>query len=390
MSALSAAARTPMDVSFRPQIGRYTLQRRAWATLRRTRSHPMAPEHTPSLSVSQPTAARAQQSFPSMTSLSQALAKITLPVGAAAFTTKKDQSSRVMTERAVHILTCVRNEARMLQERIIEAGEHEASLETFIRAQSRLETLSIAMEKVKRNVPEVVELKRGVLESLESIGKTLEGLRGSLSHLLDSRPVEFSSGIFLILIVLGQYNLTTFADAHINSAAAQLDVIPQVALFLGVVCSAVVGVSRRAGDLIFGLLNILLSIIFCDVRHTFQARVPKRSCNTSPRLSMRRRQSSTLRADLSFMRCVPIAKARTNQASSMARSTPSIPSTATTFLALGATKCGAPLLEAHKIGGLTVWRPVLTFAHHELNDYICGLECREDLRKYLASLATMR
>ena len=42
----------------------------------------------------------------------------------------------------------------------------------------------------------------------------------------------------------------------------------------------------------------------------------------------------------------------------------------------GAGPCGALLLERHFVGGLPIWRPILLCAYHELNDYVCDLECR--------------
>lgn len=95
------------------------------------------------------------------------------------------------------VLSCARNEASALQHQLTEAENHEGSLEFLIRVQSRLETLSIAVLKTKRNEPEVVTLKREVLDKLEDVEHRCEELKSSVSHLLETSPVAFCSGALL-------------------------------------------------------------------------------------------------------------------------------------------------------------------------------------------------
>ena len=42
--------------------------------------------------------------------------------------------------------------------------------------------------------------------------------------------------------------------------------VAQVAMFLAITCSVIMGVSRRFGDLLLGLLSVLLKLAFCDAQ----------------------------------------------------------------------------------------------------------------------------
>ena len=80
-----------------------------------------------------------------------------------------------MTERALKTLRCVRDETLVLQEQLLEEieSEHGVSLEFVLRIESRLETLSIAVRKTNRQEPDIVSLKKEVLENLETLHKSL-------------------------------------------------------------------------------------------------------------------------------------------------------------------------------------------------------------------------
>ncbi len=52
--------------------------------------------------------------------------------------------------------------------------------------------------------------------------------------------------------------LTSLAGHHYELPVDHSDDITQVSIFLGVVCSIIMGVSHRAGDLIMGLLAVIL------------------------------------------------------------------------------------------------------------------------------------
>ena len=56
--------------------------------------------------------------------------------------------------------------------------------------------------------------------------------------------------------------LSFITDHHFSASISKLDVITQIAAFLGVVCTVIMGVSRRDRDLIMGLVNVILFLAF--------------------------------------------------------------------------------------------------------------------------------
>ncbi len=73
-------------------------------------------------------------------------------------------------------------------------SERGLSLEFLVRVETRLETLGIAVEKTKRQEPGIMSLKKLVLENLETLQGKCEAQRAALPHLVDTGPVQFSSG----------------------------------------------------------------------------------------------------------------------------------------------------------------------------------------------------
>ncbi len=161
--------------------------------------------------------------------------------------------------------------------------------------------------------------------------------------------------------------------------------IAQVALVLGAVCSVIFDVSRRAGDFVMGALNILLAMAFLDrdtckttlLGETIIQQVPKKIETATGKFNLKGRL--VYYAVCTTCNCThkPILK--------RGQAHPTYPKYCNNIPAPGAGKCGTALLERHSVGGLGVWRPSLMCAYHELNDYVCGLECREDLREYIDS-----
>ncbi len=109
---------------------------------------------------------------------------------------KKGRSALCLNEKAMKVLNCAREETFALQEQLLEEIESERglSLEFLVRVETRLETLGIAVEKTKRQEPGIMSLKKLVLENLETLQGKCEAQRAALPHLVDTGPVQFSSG----------------------------------------------------------------------------------------------------------------------------------------------------------------------------------------------------
>ncbi|KAF8219421.1 hypothetical protein L208DRAFT_1202619, partial [Tricholoma matsutake] len=54
----------------------------------------------------------------------------------------------------------------------------------------------------------------------------------------------------------------TTTDHHFEFPVNQYDNVAQVSMFFGVVCSVIMGVSCQFGDLIMGILSIVLWLAF--------------------------------------------------------------------------------------------------------------------------------
>ncbi len=109
---------------------------------------------------------------------------------------KKGRSALCLNERALKVLHCAREETFALQEQLLEKIESEQglSLEFLVRVETRLGTLGLAVEKTNRQEPEIVSLKKLVLENLETLQGKCDAQRAALPHLRDAGPVKFSSG----------------------------------------------------------------------------------------------------------------------------------------------------------------------------------------------------
>ena len=59
---------------------------------------------------------------------------------------------------------------------------------------------------------------------------------------------------------------------HFAASISKLDIIMQVSAFLGVICTVIMGVSRRDGDMIMGLVNIIFFLTFQQPDGVLQSR----------------------------------------------------------------------------------------------------------------------
>ena len=73
------------------------------------------------------------------------------------------------------------------------------SFEQMVHMESHLQTLEIALDKVKQREEDIVEKKQMVSKHLDDVKARCQDIRRSLPHLLDSGPIMFSSGVFLWL-----------------------------------------------------------------------------------------------------------------------------------------------------------------------------------------------
>lgn len=166
--------------------------------------------------------------------------------------------------------------------------------------------------------------------------------------------------------------------AHLyTSTIGQLDVIAQVAVFLGVVCSVIMGVSRRDGDFIMQLLNIILHAAFYSFgelvmqprHHDIIAQVPTSITKALSLIDLN--AATTTYAVCPTCNCTyePIFKTGSKvpqyQAICNNRPTPE------------SNECGSSLL--HSGDGNSAAAPLIPFVFHHFHDYLASLLSNQDL-----------
>ncbi|KLO05589.1 hypothetical protein SCHPADRAFT_946791 [Schizopora paradoxa] len=283
---------------------------------------------------------------------------------------KKSRLTNGWTAKAMKVLNAVRDETFLLQEQLHNQMESEEglSLELLVRIENRLETLGIAVDKTTRREPKIVALKISVYENLIALQEKCAAQRVAVPRLRETHPIQFPS------------------DDHMRVASGNYNIVAQIALLLGAVCSIIFGVSRRAGDFVMGSLNVLLGVIFVDQQGTrgtnargeaILKQIPKKVETASDKFNLKGR--------LVYYAVCTECKQTHKPIFKPGQAHPTYPKSCNNIVTPGAEPCGALLLERHFVGGLPIWRPVLVCAYHEFNDYVCGLECRDDLRKFLDS-----
>lgn len=295
---------------------------------------------------------------------------------------KKGRSTRGRTTVALKILRSIQNETTGLRAQVHDTPESEMSFEALVRVALRLETFGIALDKTNRSEPEVLSLKRRVVEEVDSLGRECDALRERMPRLTETGPVRFCSGEFQVkrLIFVSNGRNT---DDHMKSSAAQLDVVAQIALLLGLVCAFVAGVSRRAGDFVFGMLNILLATIFRDKNTRFLDPITTAALQQVPKTLETAAGKFNLKGRLVFYAVCTACNKTHKPIFKPGHKHPVYPKYCNNIPEPGSPKCGTPLLERHSVGGLNIFRPILSFAYHEFKDFVCGFECRPDLRQYM-------
>ncbi|KAH7917398.1 hypothetical protein BV22DRAFT_977066, partial [Leucogyrophana mollusca] len=147
---------------------------------------------------------------------------------------KRERNRR--TSKAHETLTTIESRVHSVRVRLLSplsrGGLQEVSTE--------LTALRSAAENVRRRVASVESRKEALCQSLDDLLARLATKVGNLPQKHD--PV--------------QYNCDHLYDLPVD----RCDQVAQVSIFLGVACSVLFGVSRHAGNLIMGLVALLLKV----------------------------------------------------------------------------------------------------------------------------------
>jgi hypothetical protein len=168
-------------------------------------------------------------------------------------------------------------------------------------------------------------------------------------------------------------------DHHYEVPADRCNSIAQVCIFLGVVCSVIMGVSRRGGDLIMSLIAIIVHLVYQnnpgnETRHADTlAQIP--SSITAALSMLNLDGQSTIYAVCPNCHCT--YKPHFDHGSSI----PIYPNRCSNKPKPESNECGEPLLEASNTSKTT--KPIKPFVYHHFHDYLAGLLSRPDLEQLM-------
>ena len=169
-------------------------------------------------------------------------------------------------------------------------------------------------------------------------------------------------------------------DHHYEVPANRSNEIAQVCIFLGVVCSVIMGVSRRGGDLIMGLITIIVHLVFGsnpgnETRHADTlAQIPSSITAALSKLNLDGK--TTIYAVCPACHCT--YKPHFNRNSL----TPMYPERCVNKPQPESDECREPLLEAPADGSPTM-KLIKPFVYHHFHDYLAGLLSRPDLEQLM-------
>ncbi len=171
------------------------------------------------------------------------------------------RSRKGFTDKALAVLRRVGDEALRIGEYLEDMSRLGFTLDAIVGIESRLDAMDIAIYKFRRGEDPVVSLRSTVGEKIELLRERCNALRSSLPLAEETRPVEFCSGTCFFTHIISHL-LTLSPGGHLSSPVARLNVIAQVAILFGAICTVFMGVSRRAGNVVMGMLRILVSSFF--------------------------------------------------------------------------------------------------------------------------------
>jgi hypothetical protein len=252
------------------------------------------------------------------------------------------------------------------------------SPEDYKVAETQLENCRRALAKVTRSDKTVIERKETITRNLNNIA----GRLSELSHLIsqDQTPIPYYTGklfCFLIYNELHSYEYV-YQDHLFRNDLYRLNRISQIAIFIGVVCTVTMGISRRDGDFVMGLLNMLVYLAFSlSGKPTALAGAVLKEIPLSIRgaLSKLDLESRTI-----IYAVCPACHCTYEPKYTPGEELPRYPQRCTNIPHPEAEICGEQLLrDFDDEDSLQGGKPIKPFVYHDFRDYIAGLLSRADL-----------
>ena len=164
-------------------------------------------------------------------------------------------------------------------------------------------------------------------------------------------------------------------DHHFEFPIDQYDDVAQVSMFLGVVCSVIMGVSRRFGDLVMGLLSIVLQLAFQRQGATSPTRA--RIIDGIPKTIDAVLSKFNLDGQCTVYAVCPACHCTYEPKFKLGSSIAAYPPRCMNKPDPDSEICNEPLLQATSDSD-TATKPLKIFVYHHFHDYLTGLLARQD------------
>jgi hypothetical protein len=154
-----------------------------------------------------------------------------------------------------------------------------------------------------------------------------------------------------------------------------MSVVAQVAIFLAVTCSVLMGVARRGGDYILGVIHKMLFLAYTDADHFPDRNPTTRQENILSQIPLSISQAlSKFNVDgkTTVYAVCPSCHCTYAPQSQLGSVTVRYPSRCSFKSASDVNECMEPLLQQSG-------KPIKTFVYHSFHDYLSGLLTRKDL-----------
>jgi hypothetical protein len=174
-----------------------------------------------------------------------------------------------------------------------------------------------------------------------------------------------------------------FLDHHFRSNAINnYDELAQVVLFLGVVCSVIMGVSRRAGDFIMNTLSLIVRAAFQKEGGTIhpgdEAKLRQIPHNIRTAVDKFNLEGQTT----TYAVC-PACHCTYRPTFPHGSTTPHYPEHCSNIPNPDLGICNTLLLYSHVVNGVKVEHPIKKFVYHEFKDYLAGLLAQKDIEEMM-------
>jgi hypothetical protein len=246
--------------------------------------------------------------------------------------------------------------------------EQPMTRETLQQVELEHSRLLATLRNCSRQVTSVIERRSALGKNLASLGDMIRDKHSFMPE--DKTPLFYDTGEFL-LRTHGLYFVTRKTSAgHYNFKVDTLSEVAQVSLFLGVVCSIIMGVSRRAGNFIMQVILLLLKTAMAKTDGDLSARDDATLSEIPSSIESAQAKFNLDGKTTTYAVC-PSCHCTYKPTPSLAPSTVEYPSHCKNVPSPDSPICNTPLLDSKS-------HPKKIFVYHHFHDYLARLlSCSE-------------